>query len=169
MKKRYVSKPAADRDTIAALRWITDILHTKKIPFQITGGLAAIVYGSHRELADIDLDVPEEYFDSLVPDIQQYLLFGPEDFRDEHWDLRLMTLEYQGQLIDIGGASHAKIFDRKKGMWVNIVANVAAAETQTIFDISLPFVPKQDLLWYKSILDRDVDREDVASMETLAA
>lgn len=43
-----------------ALAWITNILKKYSIPFQITGGLAAILYGSKRPLEDIDIDIPEE-------------------------------------------------------------------------------------------------------------
>lgn len=59
------------RDTKAALAWITGILKSSQVPFQISGGLAANVYGATRELADIDIDLPDEKFD-LVRDFQQH-------------------------------------------------------------------------------------------------
>ena len=43
----------------AALIWITNILKKHQIPFQISGGLAAIAYGASRSLADIDIDIPD--------------------------------------------------------------------------------------------------------------
>ncbi|MFZ2522802.1 MAG: hypothetical protein WAW92_00245 [Minisyncoccia bacterium] len=45
------------RNTEGALRWIVNILESKSIQFQVTGGFAAKLYGSQRELADIDIDI----------------------------------------------------------------------------------------------------------------
>ena len=55
------------KDPKAALHWIVAILNRHRVPFQITGGLAAKAYGSDRDLVDIDIDIPEEAFPASYP------------------------------------------------------------------------------------------------------
>jgi hypothetical protein len=45
-----------------ALKWIIGILNKHKIEYQISGGLAGRMFGSNRELHDIDRDISERYF-----------------------------------------------------------------------------------------------------------
>ncbi len=76
-----------------ALRWIVDILHNQQIAFQISGGLAARVYGSTRELDDIDIDIPEESFAIIQPAIQSHIIFGPEQLKDQSWNIFLIKFQ----------------------------------------------------------------------------
>ena len=98
----------------SAFKWIVDILRENHIPFQISGGLAAKMYGSKRRLYDIDVDIPDHLLRRLVSRVKPYVIFGPARFKDECWNLKLMTLKYHGQLIDISGAKKAKIFNKKQ-------------------------------------------------------
>jgi hypothetical protein len=75
-----------------AFKWIIDILEKNKIPFQVSGGLAARAYGSDRELADIDIEVSDDNVRDLVPEVKEYITFGPGFYKDDNWDLLLMTL-----------------------------------------------------------------------------
>lgn len=97
----------------AALIWITDILKKHEISFQIAGGLAARVYGSTRPLEDIDIDMPEEAFDIIKNDVSDFIIYGPEQFKSDQWDLLLITLNYHSQLIDLGGAYRSRIFNER--------------------------------------------------------
>ncbi|CAN5441117.1 hypothetical protein BH10PSE19_BH10PSE19_04410 [soil metagenome] len=101
----------------SALRWITDILKSKHVPFQIAGGLAAIMYGAERELVDIDIDIPENAFPLILPEVSPYIIFGPTYFKTELWNIYLLTLNYQGQEIDLGGAYATKIFNTTLQTW----------------------------------------------------
>ena len=104
------------KNTKAAFSWIIDILKKFNIPFQITGGLAAIAHGADRPLADIDIDIPEEYFPLVKSEVKDFIQYGPAQFKDETWDLMLMTLNYKGQLIDLSG-THIKIYNKNTKEW----------------------------------------------------
>ena len=153
------------RQSADALHWIVSRLRRHGIPFQVTGGLAARVYGSSRPLADIDLDVPEEALPLLLPEVAPYVRFGPAHYTDEAWDLELMTLEYLGQEIDLGGAFRARVFDQEAGAWAPMVADFSTAVSREVLGLVVPVVCREDLIAYKRKLGREVDRLDVAAME----
>ena len=50
-------KPILTSQTIEGLRWIVEILNRNHIPYQLVGGLAAKIYGSARDINDIDIDI----------------------------------------------------------------------------------------------------------------
>jgi hypothetical protein len=64
------SKKATD-----ALRWVIDILNKHHIIYQVTGGLAAKIYGAKRALADIDLDLPDLAIRTILPEVKPYILY----------------------------------------------------------------------------------------------
>ncbi len=150
------------KNTEAALKWIVEILVRNKITFQITGGFAAKLYGSNRELADIDIDVKEDCFDQLLPEVKQYVLSGPEEYKDEEFDVKLMTLEYKGQVIDIAGK--AKIFYKNLKEWIEIKPDFLNNNYISIYDINIPVITKKALIEYKSKLLREVDKEDISAL-----
>jgi len=145
------------KTTKAAFHWIVNILRKTNIPFQIAGGLAANLYGANRPLEDIDIDIPEEYFLRVKDEVKNYIVYGPAQFKDETWDLMLMTLDYQGQLIDLGGAFNAKIFNRSSQIWQKCHANFSKSEIMKCFDLDVPFISKKELILYKTALCRAVD------------
>lgn len=153
------------KDTKTALIWITDILKKHQIPFQISGGLAAIVYGATRPLADIDIDIPDNKFDQIIEEIKPYIIYGPEHCKGDNWDLLLMTLNYQGQEIDISGADTTHIFDTQLKIWVVLTEDLPNAPTRNVMGLQLPVIPCQDLINYKKILSRDVDLIDIQQIK----
>lgn len=153
------------QDTENALKWIVEILETAHVPFQILGGFAAHIYGSPRKIADIDIAIPEEKFDVILPKIKQYLTFGPGHYHDAEWDLQLMTISYKGQEIDLAGAYKKKFFDHTKKEWVAFPTVFSSSEYREIFDVKVPFIKKKELIAYKKMLARKVDIEDVKILE----
>jgi hypothetical protein len=147
------------KDIENALRWVVSVLEATNTPFQISGGFAARLYGSTRELADIDIDIPDEGFDKILPDVSPYVVFGPEQYVDEHWNLKLMILTYRGQVIDVAG--EARIFDQNKQEWAVQKTNFADSNPCTIYGVTIPVIKKEALIVYKSKLLREVDREDI--------
>lgn len=68
-----------NKDTEKAFKWIVGILEKHDVPFQVTGGLAARVYGSTRALNDIDIDISDDDLDKIFPDVEEHIIFGPND------------------------------------------------------------------------------------------
>lgn len=148
-------------NTKKSLLWITNILKELDIPFQIAGGLAAIAYGAARELADIDIDIPEDQFEKLKIHVSEFITFGPTHHTDEYWDLWLMTLNHYGQEIDLSGAYQTKIRHSLHSKWHPLEIDFSKAITLDVLGLKLPVIPRDDLLAYKKILGRAVDLEDI--------
>ena len=89
-------------------------MNKNKIDYQITGGFAGKIFGSKRKLNDIDIDISEENFKYLIPEISEYIIYGPAHHKDVKWDLELITLNYGGQEIDIAGIDKALISNKKR-------------------------------------------------------
>ena len=49
--------------------------------------------------------------------MREFITYGPEHFKNDKWNLLLMTLNHQGQMIDLSGAYHAKIFNEQTKKW----------------------------------------------------
>ncbi len=142
-------------------KWIIGILNNHKIPFQVDGGLAARAYGAERELADIDLVIPEERYDEIIAEVELYIIYGPSHFTDDKWDLMLMTLDHEGQIIDIAGAENQKYFDESAHEWVHSPSELAKCEMRNVFGLDVPIIPKDKLIAYKTRLGREVDLLDL--------
>jgi hypothetical protein len=147
-----------------AFHWIVDILQHRNIPFQISGGLAARVYGSTRPLNDIDIDVPDERLEEIVPDVREWIQLGPLHLVDERWDLQLMVLNYNGQPIDVCGARAVKICDVRDGVWKNSPADLSTAQVHEVFGIRVPVAERRFLADYKQMLAGEHQVEDVRAI-----
>lgn len=147
--------------TKEALAWIVDILKRKNISFQLTGGMAARVYGSTRELYDIDIDVPEDRVDEIVREVEAYIVEGPYQHQSDDFDLTLLTLRYHGQPIDIGGAYNVRIRNKANGAWESYVTDLSLAQIHTVLGIDVPVVRKEELISYKMKVARPTDVADI--------
>jgi predicted nucleotidyltransferase len=153
------------KNTSEAFKWIVKILCNHSVPFQITGGLAARIYGSPRELTDIDIDIPDERFWEILPEVKEYIIFGPERYKDEQWDILLLTLKYHEQNIDLSGADSIKLFDFHAKTWFVPPHDFSKYETKEIFGFSVPVITKEDLIFYKSKIFRECDQIDLEAMK----
>ena len=154
-----------ERDTEGAFKWIINILQKHNVPFQIKGGFASNLYGVKRELADIDISIPENRFDELLPDIKDFIKYGPEQYLDEEWDIKLITLKYKGQYIDIAGAFEKKNFDKINKQWVATPSNFENSVYMDVYGLRVPVIAKEDLIAYKKLILRDVDTIDIENLE----
>jgi hypothetical protein len=144
----------ATENTKKAFHWIINILIKMNIPFQIAGGLAANLYGASRPLEDIDIDIPEKCFDLVKDEVKNLIVYGPDQFKDDAWDLMLITLNYNGQLIDLSGAFNTKIFNNKTLEWEMCHVDFSKTKIKNCFDLDVPVISKDELLFYKNIIAR---------------
>lgn len=154
------------KNTQAGFLWITQLLKQFDIPYQIAGGLAARVYGSKRELADIDIDIPHSGFSRILDSVKAYIVYGPTGYKDDHWDLYVMTLCYQEQEIDLTSTDNVKIFNSLTGEWELLETELSKACRMEIMGINVPVIPKYDLLSYKKMLRRPVDLLDIDDIQS---
>ncbi len=153
-----------EQDIHTALNWVVAILERHGKQFQLTGGIAARSYGSPRPLTDIDLDVETGTFQSILPELGKHIIFGPGQAEAEDWSNYLLTLEFDGVRINLAESS-TRIFDREQSVWTEWPIDFSASTTVTLFGLQLPVIPRERLVAYKKVLDREQDKIDIAAME----
>lgn len=154
-----------NKKTEDALRWIIGILDDKNIPYQICGGFAAKMYGSTRTLNDIDIDIPEKNFADIMYEVKEYIIFGPEYFNDGKWDMYLMTLNYKGQEIDVGGAFDIKVSNKERTDWVSIPADFSTVQHFKIANLDINVMSPEKLIGYKKFLDGEHQIVDIDAVQ----
>jgi len=152
------------KKTKEAFTWIIGILRQHRIPFHISGGFAANIYGSKRPLADIDIEVPDNKISIIKDDVKGFIIYGPKRYKDERFDLLLMTLRYKGQEIDICGIDSQKLFNKKTGKWEKESIDLSKATRKKAYGHLVPIIPLKNLIRYKKKIARDVDRKDVNAL-----
>lgn len=152
------------KNTKEAFKWIVGILRKNDIPFLISGGLAARIYGSKRPLYDIDIEVQDKYFNKLLPLVRNNVIYGPKRYLDETFDVLLITIKYQGQEIDISGCETDKFYNHETKQWEPSGTKINNFAETNIYGLKVPVIKKQDLLTYKIRTGRLVDLEDIKAM-----
>ena len=85
--------------------------------------------------------------------------------REEGWDLTYVQFKYEGVKVEVGNADRAQIFDAQNRTWVALNIDFSRYETVHLLGLELPLMLKEDLIWYKSLLSRPVDIEDVLAIQ----
>lgn len=163
-KKRNVDKPDTSR-LWAAYAWISSILTDLEIPFQIVGGFGVSIYGGRRPVADIDLFIPKQNASQILPVLAPFVSKPLKHYVEAGWDLEYLQLIYQRQKIEIGLSSNIKIWDAAKSQWKSLKVDFQRSQVMSVHGFNIPVMPKQQLIDYKVILDRDVDRIDVQDLK----
>ncbi len=150
-----------------ALHWIVGILDKNKIPYRIGGGFAAHFYGSGRPINDIDISLSGEYFPIIVPEVSEYITAGPKHYSNEKWDCDTLSINYDGQQIDMTDINTLRMSNKEKTEWCqtkdkhrnfpNIIMNIEG------IDVSL--MDPRDLVAYKKHLDGDHQLIDIEAVE----
>ena len=106
---------------------------------------------------------PRTDFRKLANLVKDYIIFGPARYKDENWDLFLLTISYEGQDMDFGGLE-TRIFDRIKKKWITLKADLTTANVMDVYGIKVPVVNREELIAYRGALARDVDLFDIEQL-----
>lgn len=152
------------RKTQEAFNWIVNILRENKILFQFTGGFAAKIYGSNRDLADFDIEISDKDIKKILPQINEFIVKGPTRYKDEQFDIFAVFVNYKGQEIDICGSNTQRLYNKNKCKWEKQNINLKNAIRKKAYGKMVPFIPLNDLIYYKKIIARKVDLQDIKNL-----
>ena len=156
---------------VKSLEWITGILEEEKIPYQISGGFAAHLYGAQRPVNDIDISIPEETFPRLYEKVKSYVSYGPKRSKDAKWDIYAMVLNYEGQEIDFGGSETTKISLKDPvtredtDNWMDAPINFNKSVWLEFNGMKLPLEDPTSMAEYKRHLNGEHQEQDVEAIE----
>lgn len=148
----------------SALEWIVHQLDTHETLYQIVGGMAARAYGAKRGLVDIDLYIDFSTSGDFLNSIEKHIYWGPNTVVDGPWKITYLKMDYHGQKIEIADIKDAAIFDHKTNVWIDQNIKLAASLKTILLGMEVSVMPKTQLIEYKQVLDRDVDRQDIEEM-----
>ena len=151
--------------TAEALRWLVSILNKHDVPYQVVGGLAAQASGATRPLVDIDLYIPLDRAQAVLEEMQPYIVRAPLPHRSDSWDLVYLALDYHGVYIEIGDSvTNPRFYNRIDHRWEQQMIDYSASVITKLYGVDVAVMPKQVLIRYKTMLDRDVDHLDIQQM-----
>ncbi|MCJ2376387.1 MazG-related protein [Vibrio sp. ZSDZ34] len=147
-----------------ALEWLTEILDSQQVQYQIVGGLAATIHGGSRPVADIDLYIHQADADKLLKQVGPCVSKPLKHYVEGAWDLHYVQLIYQSQKIEIGLFPGTKIRSSHDGSWHELRIDFSSSTLKRFYDIELSVMPLDELISYKRILGREVDLIDIAQL-----
>jgi hypothetical protein len=151
---------------------VVALLTRYRVPYQICGGLAAKAYGATRPLVDIDIYASLEGSPSFHPfmeEVRPYLIREWAPYRSAAWDLRFLALSYQGMQIELAeSGAKPRFYNQREHRWEDQVIAFAASAHMLLYGVEVAIMPKDELVAYKSLLDRAVDHLDIKHMTTVA-
>lgn len=157
--------------TLNALKWIVEILDRNNIPYRIGGGFAAHIYGSKRPTNDIDVSLSGKYFPVLLPELAGYITHECKHYSNTKWDCDGLTLNYEGQDIDITDVDTLRMSNKEKTDWYQTKDNFRKFDPipTEIEGITVSLMDPRDLVAYKEHLDGDHQVVDVEAVKEYIA
>jgi O-6-methylguanine DNA methyltransferase len=152
-----------------ALEWLVNLFDKNHIDYLLVGGVASVFYGSQRELADIDVGILNTSLEKVSNLINQsgVKCQKPTKYKNEIWDINLMTFLYKGQEIDIFATKEARIYNKKTGFWEDWNLDKVPKYEKVYGFHKYKLIPLNKLIEYKSKIGREVDVADIIELKTI--
>lgn len=138
---------------------MVDFFQNRKIPYQITGGLAGNLYGSAWKLHDIDLETHLEHLPEIEEAFYDHIASPTKIYQDEEFSIWLLQLNFNGVMVDINAVEDFFLAGTNK-----IETNLDDAVEMNFFGRKVKVQPLKDLIAYKKILKREVDVRDLSQL-----
>ncbi|MEK7635353.1 MAG: hypothetical protein AAB446_02920 [Patescibacteria group bacterium] len=153
--------------TLNALHWIVDILTKHNVPYRIGGGFAAHIYGANRPINDIDITFPGKYFPDILPEISDYITYELKHYSDEKWDCDGLTLEYEGQEIDITDIDTLRMSNKEETEWFQTKDKFRnfPSVSVNVDGTDVSFIDPRDLVAYKKELNGEHQLIDIEAVQ----
>ena len=142
------------------LKKVIKVFKENEIQFQVSGGLAAIIYGAKRPLYDIDIEVYKKDILKTRELFQNDISEDLYHLQDENFDLWLLTLKIDGVPVDISQADECYFGDGKSEK-IRSDADLSKAQFMNFDGIGIPVTSKAELIEYKKVLARETDLVDI--------
>ncbi len=160
-----------EKKTRNALHWIVGILNKHNIPYRIGGGFAAHFYGSPREINDIDISLSGVHFPTILSEVSEYIIAGPKHYSNEKWDCDTLSLNYEGQEIDITDVDTLRMSNLEMKTWYQTKDHFRKYEAvpMEIEGLIVQLMDPRDLVAYKKELadkEHQYQMIDVKAVET---
>src|SRR3989338_1932174 len=101
----------------------------------------------------------------IQEEITSFIMYGPVRHKDKKWDLLLVTLDHNGQKIDISGGSTTKIFNDEKQEWMHSPTNYSLSRKMIFQGMTIPVIDPYELVEYKKLLEGNHQKEDIKAVE----
>ena len=156
-----------EEKTRKGLHWIVAILNKHNIPYRIGGGFAASVYGSSRQINDIDISLSGEHFSVIAPEVLEYITAGPKHYNNEKWDCDCLSLNYHGQEIDMTDIDTLKMSNKEGTEWFQTKDHFRRYPVivTKIEGVDVSIIDPRDLAAYKKHLNGDHQQVDIEAVE----
>lgn len=118
---------------------IVTLLHEANIPFVIIKGTAAAIYypdPSVRTMGDIDILVPEEFFDDAFSLLEK----NGYKFCRDYGDKRDYSFTKGGVIFEL----HKRYSDKNHDIEPYLINGIKNAETLTVYESNFPALPKAE-------------------------
>ena len=156
-----------DEKVMQGLRWITELLAKHSIPYKVGGGFAAKVYGSPRNVGDLDISLSGKYFDIIIPEVSDYITAGPKHYLNEKWDCNTLSVNYYGQDIDMTDVDTLKMTNLEKTQWMDVKEKRLYEGIITdINGVSVSIMDPRDLVSYKKELGGEHQIIDIKAVQS---
>lgn len=140
------------------LHWV-DYCRENQIGYRFTGGLAGNFYGSQWKLQDIDIEVHLLDLFQIAQDFASYVTLPLHRYQDEEFELWLLTLTIEGQVIEINAVEDVLV----KGIpFSSILEN---HHTVTLFQTPIRVQLLDEIIAYKTLLNRRKEVQELLSLK----